>query len=434
MIAAIGFLSSPVSMSASGMNLLVKNFFSLGFVQVVNSLLQLLVIPYVIAKTGVENFGVVAVAQVIMFYLATFTDYGFNQTGTRDVSLNRDDGAALSAIYYRVLICKGLLCITAFIIFLILTALFPFIQQHFFLYCMAFMFVPGQAFLPGWFFQGLERMQLLAVITLAGRLLFVALVFLFIKGPGDISFFIFFLGTGNLLAAIAGMIAATRIFRLVYTKVTWPQITAALKDGWHITATNLSMNIIQYGNIFILRLFTNDIVAGYYGVAEKIFFTMKQALVIFSQSAYPRVCQVAATGATQLHLFFKRVFRPFFLLIVLGSAFTALLAPYILRFFIKGEMGNSVFILRMLCLVMPVICLNIPGTLSLLALNHKKSYFTIYTSAVLLCVIANSILARLYQAAGTVIAISITEVVITGGVSLALNKIIKKDKLNFSNE
>ena len=53
--------------------LLTKNFLSLSFVQAINSMLQLLIIPFVIGILGAEGFGVIAVAQVLMFFLSTFT-------------------------------------------------------------------------------------------------------------------------------------------------------------------------------------------------------------------------------------------------------------------------------------------------------------------------------------------------------------------------
>lgn len=398
------------------------NFFSLGFVQVINALLQLLVIPYVIARVGMENYGVVAVAQVVMFYLATFADYGFNLTATRDVSVHRDNPELIAGVFYRVFVSKLILCVFAFLLLLLLSAVFPFIRQHFVLYCMAFMFVPGQAAIPSWFFQGMERMQVLALLNLFSRLLFVALVFLFVKGPGDTALFLFFSGLGNLVAGIAGMLLAIRLFGLRRQPVSRTDIIRLLREGWPVTISNLSMNVIQYGNIFILRIFTNDLVAGYYGVAERIFFAIKQGLVIFSQAVYPRVCQLAGQGLTGVVSFFRRVFAPFFLVVVAGCAVVAAAAPYILHFFTKDNNSAAIFALRMFCLLIPVICLNIPGTLSLLAFNRKESYFAIYTGAAVLCIVANLLLARYFQAEGTIAAIFITEICITAGVSLAISR------------
>jgi polysaccharide transporter, PST family len=413
-------------MPAIKKNQLLHNFFSLGFVQVISSLLQLLVIPFVIAKIGVANFGVVAVAQVVMYYMGTFTDYGFNQTATREVSLNRANIPVLSSVFFRVFAVKIILCCIAFVILLLLSFIFQFIRENFPLYCMGFMFVPGYASLPAWFLQGMERMRLVAFTTLASRLIFVILVFIFIKGPEHSQLFIFFIGAGNLLAGIICILIVFRIFKLTYRRPSSGEILREIKSGWPVMVTNLSMNIIQYGNIFILRLFTNDLVAGFFSVAERIFFTMKQMLTIFSQSVYPRVCQLAENAPGQLKSFFRRVFNPFFVLLLCGSAIVFSFSPFILRFFMKEESVHSVFILRMLCIVLPVISLNIPATLSLLAFDRRKAYFVIYTSAMLLSIISNIILVSFFESSGTIMAIFITETFITATVFLSMHRFIIK--------
>lgn len=409
---------------------LFRNFFSLGLVQVINSLLQLLVIPYVITKTGVEQFGVIAVAQVIMFYFGTFADYGFNQTATRQVSLYRDNSPTLSAIFSEVFYSKILLCFIAFLLLLLLIAFIPFMQSHFLLYCMAFVFVIGQASIPSWFLQGAEKMQWLAAATLFSKLLFVGLVFLFIKGPENSSLFLFFLGMGNFLAGVVITIMIIRHWKLKLEKISTRQIFSALKEGWPITLSNISMNVIQYGNLFILRLFTNDLVAGYFGVAERIYFTMKQVLVVFSQAIYPRICQLTERGTDRLRLFFKKVFTPFFLLVLAGSAAVFVFAPYILHFFMKDYNEQAAFVLRVLCFAVPVICLNIPGTLALLAFEKRRNYFTVYVSAMLICTIANVILVRYFTVRGTLASILITELFITTTVSVFLLRILNKPSID----
>ncbi|HEY6064467.1 MAG TPA: oligosaccharide flippase family protein [Chitinophagaceae bacterium] len=422
-------------MTAIRKNLLLRNFFSLGFVQVISSLLQLLVIPYVIAKIGVANFGVVAVAQVVMYYMATFTDYGFNQTATREVSLNRSDMTVLSSVFFRVIAVKIILCCIAFVILLLLALIFQIVRENFLLYCLAFLFVPGYASHPAWFLQGVERMQLIAFTTLTARVIFVILVFIFISGPEHSRLFIFFMGVGNLVAGVMCILIVFRKFRLSYRRPSPGEILEEIKRGWPVTVTNLSMNIIQYGNLFILRLFTNDIAAGYFSVAERIYFTMKQGLTIFSQSVYPRVCLLAENAPGQLQSFFRRVFNPFFILVILGSAVVFALSPFILPFFVKEEGIHSVFILRMLCIALPVICLNIPSTLSLLAFDRRKTYFAVYTSAMALSIVSNIILASFFESTGTISAIFITEIFITTTVFLAmkrfsLNNFKERDKLN----
>lgn len=395
---------------------LAHNFFSLGLVQVINSSLQLLVIPHVINVIGADEFGVIAVAQVLMFFLSTFIDYGFGQTATREVSLYRNDREKVSTVFSNVFFSKLLLAVIAFAVMLLLTAVVPIFRQHFFLYLTGFVMVIGQSMLLNWFFQGLEKMWFIAITTLIGRLVFVALVFIFITTKEDGWLFLLFMGAGNILAALIGFIIAKRVCGIRLVAPSGKEISRELKEGWPFTVPNLSMNICQYANIFILRLFTNDLVVGYFSIAERIFFTMKQVLVVFSNAIYPRICLVVQKGKNELMIFFKKVYLPFLGCVIAGCLMVFLLAEPVLRFFSADEARHSVFFLRMLCIVLVIVCLNIPSTLSLLAMNKRKSYFWIYTSGALINIIANVILAWYFQSDGTIIAIFITEIFITTAV------------------
>jgi PST family polysaccharide transporter len=409
---------------------IARNFFSLGLVQGINALLQLLVVPFVISKIGIENFGIVAVAQVIMFFGGTLAEYGFNQTGSREVSLNREDRNKLSALFFTSIYTKLVLSVAAYIILLFLSALFPFIRGHFMLYCMAFVFVPGQASLPSWFFQGMEKLHWSALSAFFSKAIFVVLVFLFIRQPGDAALFIFFLGVGNLVTGILASFFIVKKFGLHFTQPSLKSIFLALQDGWSITVTNLAMNFMQYGNLFILRLYTNDMAAGYFSVAERIYFAMKQALTAFGQTIYPNVCRLAGQGGGVLRQYFKKIFTPFFLFVVITSAVGIILAPAVIGFFIHQQHSVAILFLQLLCIAVPVVCLNIPGTLSLLALGKKKIYFRVYLSGLLLCIAGNLLLAPVYGARGTIASIYITELFITASALIVLIRILRSSAGN----
>jgi PST family polysaccharide transporter len=202
-------------------------------------------------------------------------------------------------------------------------------------------------------------------------------------------------------------------------------IISTLKDGWPVTATNLTMNFMQYGNLFILRLFTNDLAAGYFSVAERVYFAMKQVISAFAQTIYPNVCRLAGQGGNILKQYFQKIFTPFFLLTVIASAGVAILSPQIIGFFTNNRHDGPVLLLRLLCIAVPIVCLNLPGSLSLLALNKKKLYFIIYFSGMLLCIAGNLVLASVYGTKGTIVSIYLTELFITTAVSVVLFRIFR---------
>lgn len=395
---------------------LIFNFSSLSFIQATHFLLSVLVIPYVIRKVGAASFGVVAIAQVVMFHLAVITEYGFNQSATRNIALSRSDSQRISKIFFTVLACKMIICAGCFVALLALVWAVPMFNAHLSLYLLAFAFVMGQTLLINWFFQGIEKMHYIAVAGLLGRIIFVLLVFIFIKTPGDSSLYLFFMGVGNIIAGLATIYLALRLFKLKFARPSWVEIVHEFRSGWRITASNFFITNSQYVGIFILRLFSNDTLVGYYSVAEKIFFAMKLMFGVFTQVVYPRVCQLMESGWERVRRFFRQVYVPFLLLVVLGCAIVFFFSAQIMHLLIGHASAYSAFLLRMLCIAAVIVCLNIPAYLVLFAGDHKKNYFKVFTIATILYLGANVMLARFFDATGTVVSVIITEFFITAGL------------------
>ncbi len=409
-------------MEASYKNKLFSNFIALSIVQGTNFLLPLLVMPFVIVRIGTDGFGIVAVAQVIMIFLSTISDYGFNLTATRDIALYKDDHVRISRIFFTVLTCK--LLITASLLFLLLIsfAIIPVFYQHFTLYTLGFTYVIGQSLFVNWFFQGKEKMHYITISTLISRLIFVILVLLFINQKEDGIYFLLFMGVGNIIAGLFSIFLAIRFFKIVYYRPLWADIIAEFKNGWQITLSNISINTYLYSGIFILRIFTNDLTVGYYSIAERIFFAVRQVLSVFSQVVYPQICQLSLKGKIATNTFFKQVYMPFLFLVVAGCGLLFILSPQVIYIFIKSESAVPVLLLRMFSFVPVIVCLNIPAYQLLLAFNKKKIYLTILGVATIVNITTNIILVNYMGSSGTVLSIILTELFITTGLTIGLYK------------
>jgi polysaccharide transporter, PST family len=401
---------------------LLSNFIALGIIQGANFVLPILVMPFVIRKIGADLFGVISVAQVVMIFLSTVSDYGFNLTATRDIAFFKEDNEKISRIFSTVLASKCMICGLTFILLLLLTPVVPVLRSHFLLYMLGFVYVIGQSALVSWFFQGMEKMQYITVSTLIARLLFVILVFVFIRDRYDHIFFLFFLGIGNVIAGLFSIYLAFRIFKLKFYGPRWMDIKNELREGWHLTISNLSINTYQYINIIVLRLFTNDLVVGYYSIAEKIFFAIRQVLGIFSQVVYPHICQLTRKGKQETSVFFKKFYLPFLFILCLGCIAVFILSPYIIELFLGHTENLPVVLLRILSFVPVLVCLNIPAYQVLLAFDRKKSYFRILVSATIISLLSNLLLCSTWGAVGTTVSIIITELFVTSGLNWELYK------------
>lgn len=408
--------------STSRTNRIFSNFMALGILQGTNFLLPVLVMPFVIKKIGAEGYGVVAVAQVVMLTFCTVTEYGFNLTATRALALQRDKVSENARLFFTVLAAKMVICIALFGVLILLITLVPFFKPHFQLYLFGFTYVIGQSLLVSWFFQGMEKMKYITIYTLIARLLFVALVFAFIRDRSDNRFFILYMGVGSLVAGLLSIIKAIRQFKLPVVRPMWSDIIHELKEGWTVMLSNISINTFLSINVFILRLFTNDLVAGYYSVAEKIFLATRQIPVMFSQVIYPPLCQLVQKGKASTRSFFRSVYVPFLLLVLLASALLFSFSSFIILFFLGHENGTAVLLLRLFCLGPVIVCLHIPASQLLMAFNQKKNYLRVLTAGAIINVICNLLLVQLWGPVGTAISLLLTELFITVGFNHELYK------------
>lgn len=397
-----------------------KNFFALVLLQGTNFIIPLIIMPYLITTIGIDGYGMVNFVQAIMVYFASITEYGFQASATRDLANAKKNPEMMSRIFSSVLVTKLLLLVVSFAILFVLVLSFSKFSVNTTAFLFGFFIVIGQTVLPVWFFQGVEEMKFITYLNVAAKLLFTILIFAFVKEDGDGPLVLLFLGLGNFISGIFGVFLAVKKYHLNFN---WPGIKGVkqeLKNGWDLFVANFSIVSYQSSNVFILGLFTSNLITGYYSVAEKIVLAIKQLLTVFLQATYPHVCQLATESVLKVKRFYKQVFLPFSFLIFLVSICIFFFANPIVQFFTNEGVEEIVVLLRLLCFTGLIVALNIPAYQSLLANHFNKSASRILVIGSLLNILLNLILAPTLGASGTVYSVLITEIFITLGLHLVL--------------
>ena len=95
---------------------LIENFVSLSVLQIVESFLPLITLPYLARVIGVEKFGELAFATAVMAYFIAIVDFGFNYVSVREISRSKDDVNEVSKIYSNVLFARTILTVISFLL------------------------------------------------------------------------------------------------------------------------------------------------------------------------------------------------------------------------------------------------------------------------------------------------------------------------------
>ncbi len=400
----------------------LNSFFYLSLVQLTNFLLPLIILPFLIRVVGIEKVGIIALVQALMSYFIIIIDYGFNLTATRDIALSNNDREKQSLVVSRVLVLKASLTVVTFGMLVILLITVGKFAINSTAYYWGFLLVLGQVVVPNWFFQGVEKMKYLAYINVIGKTLFAALIFVFVRAPDDYIYVICFLSLGNILSGLIGLWIIFRRFGITFRIPDRNDLRLELYRGGSVMISNLSINAYINSNIFILGIFTNNSIVGYYSVADKILYAVRQVLNLFFQATYPQACTRMLQGHSALVHFFRTHFIPFLGVIVLASAGLCFAAPWLTRFFLHQDNETVVFSLRLLSVVPVIVCCNIPAYQTLLIYHFDHTFIKILVSGAVLNIVLNIILAKYFQITGTIVSIIITELFITLGLHLVLIK------------
>ena len=135
------------------------NFMYLSILQGMNLLLPLITFPYLVRVLGIEKFGLIMFAQAFIVYFSMLADYGFNLSGIREVSSNRNNKNKLIKIFSSIMIARFVLVLIGLIFLTIVVFSFEKFSKDWELYLLSYGVVIGTFLFPSWFFQGIVKMK-----------------------------------------------------------------------------------------------------------------------------------------------------------------------------------------------------------------------------------------------------------------------------------
>lgn len=393
---------------------LAENFISLSALQALNYLLPLITLPYLVRILGPEKFGLISFAQAFIGYFIILTDYGFNLSATREVSINRENKEKVTEIFSSVITIKFLLGLLSLSILILMLVLIQKFRTDWLVYLFSFGMVLGNILFPVWFFQGMERMKYITILNIVSKGIFTICIFIFIRMASDYLYVPLINSLGYL---VAGGLSLGVVFKKLEVKFAFPtteSIKRQLKEGWYIFVSTVSISLYTTSNTFILGLFTNNTIVGYYSAAEKIVRAVQGLLTPVSQTVYPYISKLATESKKKALGFIRKLVK----LVSSGSFVISLLififsAP-IVNIVLGSQYQQSIIVLRILAFLPFIIGLsNIFAVQGLYAFNFQWVVPRFVVPISFFHIFLLLTLTHFYSLVGTAIAVIITEILIT---------------------
>lgn len=348
---------------------IVENFSYLSLLQLFNMLLPLVTYPYLIRVLGLEIYGKIVVAQVIVTYIGIFIDFGFRVSATKNISLYRDDKVKLSTIVSSVLQIKIVLWTLSLLILLGVLFFLPITTNDKLLYLFSFAICFNELLFPQWYFQGVERMKYITLINLITRSFFVILTFLFIRSKSDYLYVPALNGIGVFLGGVIGLYV---VFRKDKVTFIWQEATVLkyyIKDTFPILLSNVIIAVKDKFNIIFLATGMGLKEVAVYDLATKIMKLVMQPIDIVNTTIYPKVSREKNMN------YMLKVTKLTFITVVVGVLVLQPFLPYIIQL-IDKDLHNAILPTRILLLAPIVMVWSLAFGRNCLLANGEYKIFT----------------------------------------------------------
>jgi O-antigen/teichoic acid export membrane protein len=298
------------------------NVLALGMVQASNYIIPLLLLPFLTRVLGVESFGKVVFAQVLMAYVLLIVDFGFSWSATRQVSANRADPISISRIFMATWMAQWILFLMCLALLFLLVFSIESLWGDVWLYTAAVMSVLGNLLFPVWFLQGLECLKAVAFAHLFIRILGLIPVFLFVSQPEHGLRFLIITGT---VATLGGALVILWIYRqklVIWKTPQWVDVYATLRNGVSLFGSRLSISL--YTNLvpLALGLIVGPVALAQFNVADKLRSAGQGLMGPIAQAIFPRMSHLVTTDKTAA---FSLIKISFALTVTVGGSASLLL-------------------------------------------------------------------------------------------------------------
>ncbi len=405
---------------------LLDNIVSLYLLQGLNYVIPLAVLPYLVRVLGMEAYGLVAVAQSFAQYFNILTDYGFNFSATRSIAQSKHEPGQISRIVCCVFLVKICLTAVGLVVLGCVLLTVPRMRHDWIIFIYAFAGVVGNVLFPTWYFQGLEQMRHISIISGATKALSAVLLFFFVHQPRDGALAVGIQSLGMLLAGAIGFAVCTRTVDLDLRWPSWQDLRTCSAEGWHLFVSSASVSLYTNTNVFLVGMLAGNVQAGYFSAADRLVRATNGLVAPITQAVFPYVSSLAPRSSEAALVFIGRSLKWMSGLSLLPVIAIFVFARPIAVLCFGNSADGAISVMRWIALLPLLVSVtSVLGVLTMLTFGLDKQFSRILIAAgVLNLAVAVPLISRFAaQGAGASVLLTEAFVTVTMGLILRLNGI-----------
>ncbi|SAK89644.1 polysaccharide biosynthesis protein [Caballeronia hypogeia] len=398
-----------------------KNFTILMTLQVSTYLAPLLTLPWLARVLGPSEYGRLSFGLAFTAYFISITNYSFSLTATPKISINRENRALRSQVFWETILTQMALAMAGLVVLVALTSVVPYLEENRELLLIGYGQAIGAMLIPTWYFQGIEDLGVLSALVFLGRALSIPAMYLFVRERNDVYIAMAVNALVPLLSGIAICAYLWSRRELDFVPVSVRTIHGRLKEGWSVFMATALADIYASSNIVILAFIAGNVAGGYFAAADKLIRAALNMLSPLKTAAYPRVSFLMHHAKDDAFAFLRKMFVVQGTIVSLISVCIFFGAPLAVKILYGPQFAPTVDVLRWMAFVPLMAGLaDLFGVQTMLPLGMKAQFSRVLIASAVLNFGLLAVLAKFFGEQGAAATVLIVETAVAAGMAFTL--------------
>lgn len=294
-----------------------KNAIFKAMLNLFNIILPIMVIPLVTRSVGPDLYGYMGYGDSLTAYFLIFASFGIYQYGLREISKVRDDKKKLRQTFTSLCLFTFMTNIIASAVYMIFVAV-SYRDKPYMYTCIIMGFnLVFNMFYVEWVNEALENYDFIAIKTMIVRIIYSALILLFVRSDKDYLFYLYLVVGFNFINNIISFVYVKKRIKfdfsdLQFAKHIRPMLYVVILSNTGVLYTQLDKIMIKSNSG------TTDV--GYYYTAQRIMTIINTLMLTVIQVTMPRLSNYLGNESKKEYLsLLKRVIKIYFLFLFPAS-------------------------------------------------------------------------------------------------------------------
>ncbi|OPJ66050.1 oligosaccharide flippase family protein [Clostridium chromiireducens] len=295
-----------------------KNAIFKAMLNLFNIILPILVIPLVTRSVGKELYGYMGYGDSLTAYFLIFASFGIYQYGLREVSKVRDNKVKLRQTFTSLFIFTSITNIVASAAYMAFVAIY-YKNEPYLYTCIIMGFnLVFNLFYVEWVNEALENYDFIAIKTMVVRIVYSALILLFVRDQEDYLFYLYLVIGFNFINNIISFVYVKKKLSFDFSNLEFLRHIRPML--YVVILSNTGVLYTQLDKIMLKDSIGGTTAVGYYYMAQRIMTIINTLLLTVIQVTMPRLSNYLGNESKGEYLILlKRVIKIYFLFLFPAS-------------------------------------------------------------------------------------------------------------------